>query len=87
MATNAMFMSPVWNSETGVEIYDELSKVMLPKNSVYDAALLGLVRLLVYLPDEILKTVISPLSEIPLLINDEYRLIKIVAELRLEKGL
>lgn len=82
-----LFETPIFNSENGMNLYSELVNSIDKKNDPHRIAIVSVIRLLVYLPEPIGKAILSPLSELPMMINDPDETVRLIVQARLRNGI
>ncbi len=81
------FNSPVYNSDEGNAFYQLLSQNIPKPLDMTEFAILSIVRIMVYLPEDVSNAIIAPVAALPLLINHADDTVKLIAKLRLQAGI
>lgn len=79
--------APVFNSGLGVIFYKALSDKIGKPGDIQTIAILNAIRLLIRLPEPICKAIISPLADLPLLIDHPDALVRLIVQLRLRENI
>lgn len=77
---------PVFNSKEGKALLAELTKQIGKPTDMLEISVLSTVNLLVNLPEPVCSAIISPIISMPLLINHEDTMVKLIAKMRLATG-
>lgn len=81
---NDFYEVPIFNGENGEHFFETLSKEIGRPKDMLEVAVLSTVRLLVYLPEPICTSIISPMVALPLLMNHSDSIVKRIVRTRLK---
>jgi hypothetical protein len=77
---------PVFNSEDGELFFNSLSEDIGRPKDMKEIAILSTVKLLVYLPEPICTSIITPMAGLPMLLNHPDSLVKKIVKHRLQSN-
>lgn len=76
---------PNYNSQDGKDFYNALSMAIGKPKDMETVGILSVVNLLTFLPEDIINAILTPMIALPLLINHENALVKLIVKLRLQE--
>ncbi|NLD91339.1 MAG: hypothetical protein GX639_01590 [Fibrobacter sp.] len=76
---------PKYNSEVGKDFYKALSMAIGKPKDMETVGILSVVNLLTFLSEDVINAILTPMIALPLLINHENELVKLIVKLRLQE--